>query len=1215
MKSSLRQTTFFTLLALACVLCLSGLASAQEITGTIVGTVRDSSGAVVPGATVTITDPTKDNLVVRNITANDDGAFSAPNLQSGIYQVTVEAVNFKKSVQTEIKLDLGQRRTVEVVLEAGNINETVTVEADPVTVDLQSATSGTIISGDQVRELSINNRNFTQLVALSPGVSSDLSDQVYVGTTNPEGQANTVQLSVNGARSSQNTFTVDGADITDRGSNLTIQAYPSVDSIGEFRILRSLFPAESGRSGGGQVNVVTRSGTSKFRGSVFEFYRDERLNANNFLANSQTTPQFGRNSSGDANRAPFNYNNFGGTIGGPIFFFNFGEGGPVFKRYERTFFFFSEEFRKDNRFAAPNAVSVPDANLKAGIFPIDVCINRNNNAAETCAVGSPFRLAAGTPLNPALINPVAAAYIRDIYSRIPNPNTPTAANPYLASFSLANKFDFRQEILKIDHSFSDNFAVYYRFQNDNIPSEEGNALFSSGTGLPGVSSTATNSPGRTHTFQGTYSFTPKTILELRYTYSYGAILSRNVGLLALTNSNIPVTLPYENQRDRVPTLLGNGFTGLGSFGPYDNFSNKNNYSASLTQIFGNHNVKFGAVYSLYRKNENALAGNNEGIFNVFGNTVASGVVNTGVQGLLNQNLQRWANFLVGNVGTNGFTQAKFDYTADLRQKAFEAYAQDEWRVRRNLTLYYGVRYSFFGSPWDKNGRLTNFAPELFDPAQAPQVTGGGTRVAGTGNNCNGLIANDQNFTTGPAAFNCRPTVSPYGKFVYDAKKTNFAPRVGLAFDPFGTGTTSIRTGYGIYHEQILNGPLLQNIGLNPPYQETTIGSNSRLDNPGGAVSGAPAVQSLRGIQTDFQTPYMQHWSLDIQRQLSNKTVVTVGYYGSKGTHLIGLTELNSIPVGKALNSNCINAFSQTVRCQTPGYVFRNAGSNTVNVPNNPNANQTNTALQAADILILDQLRPFRGYRSIAIVEPRYNSNYHSLQVSAKQRFSGASEINLSYTFSKNLTDSQNDRTTAPQDTYNTKAEISRAALDRRHIFTLSYVYEIPFFNKQNGFVGKVLGGFQASGIVTYNTGLPFTAVTSSYDPGGTGIINANPTARPNALCNPNQNAPNTPQQFFNTSCFQLNPGNTELTNVANVPGNAGRGTIFGPSTKRVDFTLSKNIRFSERYRLQLRGELFNIFNTTNFRGFTSLNVTSADFGRIGSVRDPRTAQLAAKFNF
>lgn len=1210
------STVNLLIIAVAMILSLSFSAIAQEITGSIVGTVRDASGAVVPGASVTIADAQKNNTVVRTLTTDSEGSFSAPNLNISVYTISVEATNFKKSVITDIKLDIGARRTVDFSLQAGKIEEVVTVEAEALAIDLQSATNGTVINGDQVRELSINNRNFTQLVALAPGVSSDLSDQVYVGTTNPEGQANTVQLSVNGARSSQNTFTVDGSDVTDRGSNLTIQAYPSVDSIGEFRVLRSLYPAESGRSGGGQVNVVTRSGTSKFRGNVFEFIRNEAFNANSFLNNSQTTPQFGRDENGNAKRPPFRYNNFGWTLGGPIYFLRFGEadsGDSFFKRWDKTFFFFSQEFRKDNRFAAANSVTVPDANLKAGIFPIDVCINRNNVVTENCTVGNPGRLTAGTPLPASFLNPTAAAYIRDIYSKLPNPNTPTSANPYLASFSLANKFDFRQEIFKLDHTFNDNWSGYYRFQNDRIPSEEGNALFSSGSGLPNVSNTKTNSPGRTHTFQTTYSFTPNTILELRYNYSYGAILSENVGLLALTNSNVPVTLPFQNQRDRVPTLTANGFTGLTSFGPYDNFSDKHNYTASFTWILGNHTMKYGGVYSLYRKNENALAGNNEGIFNVFGNTVASGVTNS----TLNQNIQRWANFLVGNVGANGFTQAKFDYTADLRQKAFEAYAQDEWRVRGNLTVYFGVRYSFFGAPWDKNGRLTNFAPEFFDNAQAPTITGLGTRVAGTGNNCNGLIGNAQNFTTGPASFNCRPTSSPYGKFVFDAKKRDFAPRVGLAWDPFGNGKTSIRTGYGIYHEQVLNGTLLQNIGLNPPYQETIVASNTRLDNPAGNVSGAPSVQSLRAIQTDFDTPYTQHWSLDVQRQLTKKTILTVGYYGSKGTHLIGVTEFNSIPVGKALASMCVNAYSQTVRCQTEGYVFRNAGSNTVNVPNNPNTNQTTPTQQSTDILILDQLRPYRGFRSIAMIQPRYNSNYHSLQVFLQHRFRGASQVNVAYTWSKNLTDSQNDRSAAPQDTYDSKSEYSRAALDRRHIFSLNYVYELPFFNKQTDFLGKVLGGWQASGIITYNTGLGFTATTSNFDPGGTGIINANPTARPNLLCDPNNNAPHTVTWVL-IDCFQLNPANTADTAMlgfSNRLGTAQRNIIEGPPTTRVDFTLSKNIRFSERFRLQLRAEVFNIFNKTNFRGFVSLNVTSTSFGRIGSTRDPRTMQFGAKFYF
>src|SRR5687767_13480639 len=303
-----KKTWSSILFALAISLCLNSLAFGQEISGSIVGTVKDTAGAVVPGATVTITDPSKDNSVVRTVTTNEEGEFTAANVPVSTYDITVEVANFKKAVSTGVKVDVGQRRNVEIALSAGDVSETVTIEADRVSVELNTPTVGTTINGDQARELPINNRNFVQLLTLAPGVSSNLSDQVYVGTTNPDGQANTIQISVNGARSSQNTFTVDGADITDRGSNLTIQAYPSVDSIGEFKILRSLYPAESGSSGGGQINVVTRSGGTEYHGSLFEFVRNERLNANDFLSN-QTAPAGLED--GKAKRRPFRYNNYG----------------------------------------------------------------------------------------------------------------------------------------------------------------------------------------------------------------------------------------------------------------------------------------------------------------------------------------------------------------------------------------------------------------------------------------------------------------------------------------------------------------------------------------------------------------------------------------------------------------------------------------------------------------------------------------------------------------------------------------------------------------------------------------------------------------------------------------------------------------------------------------------------------------------------------------
>jgi hypothetical protein len=1190
---------------------LTAMASAQEINGSIVGSVKDTNGAAVKGATVTITDSEK-KIVVRTATTDDEGGYAARDLHVGTYEVAVEAAGFKKHVESKVQVDVGTPRSLSINLEVGNVSEVVTVEANPVAVELSTPTVSTVISGDQARELSLNNRNWVQLITLAPGVSNDLADQVYVGTTNPAGQANLMNISVNGARSAQNTYTIDGADVTDRGSNITIQAYPSVDSIAEFKVQRSLFAAESGRSGGGQINVVTRGGGDKFHGSGFEFLRNEKLNANDFISNRFTpttatpNPPFGRDTNGKAKRSPFRYNNYGFTVGGPVY---------LWKRIPRTYFFFSEEQRKDRRYPTLNS-TVPDTGMRSGVFPVDICLSAS--IATTTPTIAPANctsvLPANTAMSSALISPVAQQYLDLIYKKLP---LPTDAFSRALTYPASGRADFRQEIIRFDRNFSDKVSAYYRYERDKIPTIDVNSLFSSGSSLPGVSTSATDSPGRTHTAQVTYIANSGLVIVGRWTYGYGAILSNTIGTMALSNSPITPPLPYTKTRDFVPTVSGNGFGGLATFGDYDNFSYKHNFAGDVSWTKGTHTLKFGGVYSYYRKNENALGGANHGTFSGFLNTTLTSAQQSSVrapnaltqaallggtaaqQSTLVANLQLWSNFLMGNNIT--FSQARFDLTADMRQIAVESYAQDEWRFRRNLTVYYGVRHSYFGSPYDRNGFLSNFDPSTYTAATAPLVTGAGNRVAGTGNFCDGLIINSQNPKT---LTNCTPTISPYGKYVVKAPKGDFAPRIGLAWDPFKKGTTSIRMGYGMYYDQVLNGTYEQNIGVNPPYQETCTFSLSSLASPvptgsacppGAAATGAP---NLRALQPQWKDPYMQHWSLEIQRLFGNKTMISVGYFGSKGTHLIGGYELNEVPPGKAINTLCATGASTTptVACQVAGTVFTSSTAEN----------------------ILDQIRPYRGYRSITMITPQFNSNYHSLQTLFQTRLSGSSQVNVAYTWAKNLTDNQTDRSTAPQNSYDTHADYGRASLDRRHIFTANYIYDIPLFAKRHDFVGRAFGGWEISGIVTLQSGLPFSPATSNWDPAGLGLIAPPLTvARPNVLCDPNANAPHTFLQWYNTACFQSTPSPIPAF-VPNVPGNGSRGAINGPPTKRFDFSLFKNIqlgRGDSSKSLQLRMEMFNVFNHTNFRGIASTNVTSTVVGQINTVRDPRTIQIGAKLFF
>jgi hypothetical protein len=1117
----------FTIKILLCTLVLfSVTAVAQEITGSIAGTVTDPAGALVPGATVTIT-LTERNQVVRTLTTDATGSYMAPGLPIGQYSVTVEAKGFKKAIHTGIVLNVNDKLTINVPLEVGAVSEQVEVQATTSNVELQTATASTLVSGTQIRELSLNNRNYEQLVALVPGVSSSASDQIYIGTTNPLGGTNTVTFSINGARTSSNSWMIDGADNIDRGSMLTLLNYPSIDALDEFKVLRGQYSAEFGRAAGGQINVVTKSGKSQFHGDAYEFFRNDAIAANNWINNAKSVNVV----NGKAQVPPLRYNDFGYTLGGPVYI-----PGVYNKDKNKTFFFFSQEFRRVITYAS-SVATLPTAAELQGTFPVPV---------YSCPVGVTCSTTTTQITN---INPVAQAYIKDIFSKIP-PGSPVDNTLYVP---LRSTYNHRQELYRIDHVFNEKLAVFGRYLTDHIPTVEPGGLFTN-SALPNVATTETNSPGHSWVFRATQTLSPTLLNETGYAYSYGAIVSVPTGLDASANSpDINVKLPYPVTLGRIPSIA----FGVTGFGPYKDYNRNHQVYDNLSKVKGRHTMKFGLSINHYQKTENA-AGNNVGSFSFATSPKPAGVTNF---------QQQWANFLLGNVST--FTQASLDLTPDMRTWQWEAYAQDDFRITPRLMLSYGLRYSAFRQPWDANGMLTNFDPSRFDISKAPLIdTATGNIIPNSNPNydpLNGIIVNGSG--------------SPYGKKVANEANKNFAPRLGLAWDPTGSGKTSIRTGYGIFYDTSLVGIYEQNIFNNPPYVQTVTISNTRLEDP---TAGTPVVslapKTIRGVPYDYQTPYVQQWSFDVQRQLTNSTTLDVGYYGSKGTHLLGIVDLNEVPVGAGLAAG----------------LHKGSG----------------TAFTSADTPALNALRPYRGYGAINEVETWFNSNYHSLQVSLEKHFSGSSMFSLAYTWAHNMSDNGSDRSNAPQNIYNWhESEYGRAAMDRRQMLTFNYVYDLPFYKSQQGLVGHVLGGWEISGITQFGSGLPASAATSGVDPAGLGFLGTSAAGgRPDWACNPNDGAPHTVAQWFNTSCFVTVPAGQVR------PGNSGRYIINGPGFQRWDLSLFKNIAIRENVKLQLRGEAFNAFNHPNPLGFGA-TLGSSTYGQVTSFHDPRIMQIAAKFSF
>jgi hypothetical protein len=745
-----------------------------------------------------------------------------------------------------------------------------------------------------------------------------------------------------------------------------------------------------------------------------------------------------------------------------------------------------------------------------------------------------------------------------------------------------------------------------------------------------------------------------------YAYSSGAVISTPIGEINSKNSPdiIPV-LPFPVTLGVVPSLTfsGNAPT-IGAGGIYNDYNKNNNFFGNITYIKGQHTFKFGATYNHYQKMENSLS-TNQGNFS-FTNPSAptsSQISAVGAVSAPSQFEAEFGNFLIGNAN-GGFSQASIAPVANINENLNELYLQDDWRATRRLTVNLGVRYSYFAQPTDSNNELSNFDPATYSPRNAETISSNGnlctmagqttsvTQFTATGvvttytlancPNVNGLNAYQPNtvadpldgiilgspdfirqedalgstaypYTTPSGAPAIETHGSPFGLVVGHAEKHDFAPRIGFAYDLYGNGKTALRGGYGMAYDDSAVSMYEQAVFANPPFVNSFSYATAGLDNVSGTALVSALPPALRASPVIYETPYVQQYSLGIQQAITPSMTLEVGYFGDHGTHLQGVVDINEIMPGAFLKTSI--GFGQTAGCSS--FTSQNCEGP------------------------LNQIRPYQGYTAINAVQTIFNSNYNSLQAKVTKKFSGKSFIDANYTWSRGLTDAQNDYATAPQNTYNLAAEYGPSVYNRNDVLSVDTVWELPWYREQQGIVGHIVGGWEMSGLFVVNSGLPLTptmssgstvnygGLTSIYngqasggvanDAAGLGILGPSAASlRPNMVLNPNDGYGQVNLRkrlhWFNQTAFTAPaPSSFQV-------GNEKRGIADGPGYNRLDIGVFRNFKVYKGSVFQLRGEGFNILNHTNW-GTVGTTATSSTFGTITATRDPRILQVAGKITF
>ena len=1167
------------------VLCLPFLASAQD-TGSISGTVSDKSGAAIAGADIVITS-TAGSLTRATVT-NSDGAYVAAGLPGASYDLTVTAKGFQKYTAHGVVLDVAQKIRVDVQLTVGSVSEEVVGTGESVAeVETASSELSSTISGKQISQLELNGRNFTQLVTLTPGVvSQTYQDEGTVGVNG------NVAYSMNGGRTEYNNWELDGGDNMDNGSNSTLNVYPNVEAIAEFKVLTSTYGAQYGRNGSGTIEVETKSGGSSFHGSAFEYLRNDFFNARPWESGGQP---------GHPN-PPYKKHDFGYTVGGPVYI-------PHFYNTEKrkTFFFFSEEWRREKN---PNTVTqnVPSVAERSGDFS-DLC-----PGADCPKVPNP----AAVPIS---------AVGQALEALIPMPN---GVNGGFASFSqtVSLPTTWREELVRVDHNITDNYRLTFRYIHDSWSTINPNPLWGVGTSSFNNINTNFVGPGTSFVARLTANVTPTLLNEFVASYTGDHIFLNAVNLPAFPAGFGLGSLFSNGFGGKLPGVLLQSNTAYGgTFGqdtgyfPWNNANPTYTYRDNVTKIVGTHTFQFGAYFAAAQKNEDNSV-DVQGILTF--NT--SSPISTG---------NSFADLLMGNVASYKQSNATVKYYN--RYKIFEPYFQDDWRVTKKFTVNLGLRVSLFGTYRERFKNAFNFEPTAFVGGASPTIDVTGTATGssgalepGTGNPLNGIIqCGGKGGTFAVPGFSA--IVGPSSNAgCLKGHLFNPAPRLGFAWDPKGDGKMAIRGGYGVFFEHTNgNEGNTESLENSPPIALTSTQNNVvGYGNIGGG--GLLFPLSLNSIPNKAIWPYVQQWNLNVQKELPSHVIVSAAYVGSKGTHLTQVSNANQI-VPVAAGSNPYPAGTPIVAADCANFTTGANGLPTGATLGN------GTPVPAAAVPNLwvacgnsaDPLRTaFPGYSNLTKLSDQANSVYHALQLGA-QRTVGDLTLSAAYTYSHSI-DTESDRSdTAFVNAYDFAANRASSTFDMRHNLTVSYVYGLPFF-KTSGLTHTLLGGWQVSGITIAQAGLPFSVTNGTTFADSAGVANGVGTgSRPLLVGDPRASIPQ--REFpdvrgpviFNPAAFALPTGLTF--------GNVGRNTLNYPGRLNFDAGLSKRFAISERAGFDFKWEVFNMFNHTQFNQINNqspgtnaiamdtatpgAHLDSSNFLHLTGAHKPRIMQFGLRFYF